>query len=228
MFYINRSSRPTRPIETTLHGLIFTIWLSWAARNTFFAEKREIIQEAEDDLYPKAYPLVFSIAIKFITRYIFFVPLLGRWYKANTSPVCFGTRNSQFGKFFLPSSGKLVAIRLDHLYGFVSCNTGSNSNWSFWGCGNSRDQVNVVVTNAANQIILPPNQFFKLASKWSRVTVPYYNAAFAPEIVFSVFSHPRQVNKGQEFRVWYGEDLTDLTENDNGGRVCCDVYALYV
>ena len=143
--------------------------------------------------------------------------------------MCFSARNNQFGRFFLPSSGKLVAIKLVHLYGFVSCDTKVISGWSFWGCGKYlKDIVNVVVTNAANRIILPPNQFIEDSKKWSRVTVPYYNAAFAPELVFSVFSHPRWVHKGQQFRVWYGEDLTNYGEDDNGGRVCCDVYALYV
>ena len=142
--------------------------------------------------------------------------------------MCFGARNHQFGRFYVPSKGNLGAIKLVHLYGFVSCNIGSNYDWSFWGCGHNKGSVNIVVTNAANQIILPSNQFFENSSKWSRVTVPYYNAAFAPELVLPVFSHPRRVYKGQQFRVWYGEDLTDQTEHDNGGRSCCDVYVLYV
>ena len=44
----------------------------------------------------------------------------------------------------------------------------------------------------------------------------------------SVFAHPRSVIRGEELRLWYGEDLADYSEADNGGRVCCDVYALYV
>ena len=151
---------------------------------------------------------------------------VGRWRKANTSPVCFGARNNQFGRFSVPSSGKLAAIKLVHLYGFVSCDIRYNTDWSFWGCSGFRNRVNVVIANAANHIILPPNQFILNSSKWSKV--PYYNAPFAPELVFSVFSHPRWVKKGQQFHVWYGEDLTNYTEHDNGGRVCCDVYALYV
>ena len=89
-----------------------------------------------------------------------------------------------------------------------------------------KDQVNVVITDTSNHIILPANQFMVHSAKWYRV--PYYNAPFAPELVLSVFSHPRWVSSGQQFRLWYGEDLTDYTEHDNGGRSCCDVYALYV
>ena len=151
---------------------------------------------------------------------------VGRRRKANYSPVCFGTRNNQFARFYVPSKGKLGAIKLVHLYGFVSCDTRSN-NWSFWGCA-GWSQVNVVITNAGNRIILTPNhdQLFINSPKWYRMT--YRNAAFAPELVLPVFSHPCRVYKGQQFRVWYDEDLTDQFEHNNGGRVCCDVYVLYV
>jgi len=107
----------------------------------------------------------------------------------------------------------------------VTCNTNVPSDWSFWGCAGIKDRVNVVITDTSNHIILPPNQFIVSGGKWYRV--PYYNAPFAPELVLSVFSHPRWVSSGQQFRLWFGEDLTDDSEHNNGGRACCDVYALY-
>ena len=33
---------------------------------------------------------------------------------------------------------------------------------------------------------------------------------------------------GEELRLWYGEDLANVFEEDNGGRVCCDVYGLII
>lgn len=158
----------------------------------------------------------------------------GRWRKVNSSPVCFGARNHQFGRFFMPSSGRLAAIKLVHLYGYVSCSKHGNvDHWSYWGCGYSfsltRDKVNVVITTSSNHIILPPNQFLNGgwlgSAKWHEILG--YNS-WSPELVFSVFSHPLRVSSGQQLRVWYGEDLVDLYETDNGGRVCCDVYARYV
>ena len=149
--------------------------------------------------------------------------------------MCFGARNHQFGRFFIPSSGRLAAIKLVHLYGYVSCYThGDVNHWSYWGCGYSysstRDKVNVVITTSSNHIILPPNQFLTRSGslgsgKWHEILG--YNS-WSPELVFSVFSHPLWVSSGQQLRVWYGEDLVDYAENDNGGRVCCDVYARYV
>ena len=33
------------------------------------------------------------------------------------------------------------------------------------------------------------------------------------------------VEKGQELRVWYGEDLKEKYDGDNSGRSCVEVYA---
>ena len=56
----------------------------------------------------------------------------------------------------MPSSGKLAAIKLVHLYGYVSCDThGDVNRWSYWGCGyyysSTRDKVNVVITTSSNR-----------------------------------------------------------------------------
>ncbi len=56
--------------------------------------------------------------------------------------------------------------------------------------------------------------------------LPGYNS-LSPEIVLS-FNSPYSVYYGRNFRLWYGEDLVSYWEDDNGGRVCCDVYALKV
>lgn len=158
--------------------------------------------------------------------------LLGRqWRQANIAPVCFETTQTKFGRFYAPSEGKLAAVKLVHLYGYVSCDTRDPSHWSFWGCGHHRgliDHVDVTITTLDNNIILPPMQFNRYnhrAGKWTKI--PGYNS-FSPEIVLSSFRSPYNVRAGEPLRLWYGEDLADYTEGDNGGKVCCDVYMLYV
>lgn len=143
------------------------------------------------------------------------------------SPVCFSARNTRYGTFYTPRHGRVAAVQLIHLYGYVSCHIHNADNWSFWGCGHGlKDLVNVVITRSSNHMILPPNQFIgNRAGKWSKV--PGYNS-FSPEIVLSVFSHPIYMSKHTQLRLWYGEDLVNYTEGDNGGRVCTDVYLLYV
>ena len=146
--------------------------------------------------------------------------------------MCFGAKHNVFGRFHLPSTGKLAAIKLVHLYGYVACAAPHPEYWSYWGCAHhpdTKNQINVVITNAHNHIILPPNQLlasgFIAAGKWYN-DVGY--SSQSPELFLSVFSHPLHVSSGQEFRVWYGEDLVNHTEQDNDGTVCSDVYALYV
>ena len=142
--------------------------------------------------------------------------------------MCFGAKSDQFGKFSVPSGGKLLAIKLVHLQGYVSCDTRQVYHWSFWGCGshgNLKGHVNVAITTSANHILLPASQFFTGSSKWSKI--PGYNS-LSPELVLSVFSSPLTVSSGQELRLWYGEDLTASTESDNGGKSCCDVFARFM
>lgn len=83
--------------------------------------------------------------------------------------------------------------------------------------------VDVTITTSGNRILLPPSQFITMSStKWSKI--PGYNS-LSPELVLSVFSSPPAVASGQELRLWYGEDLVNKIESDNGGISCCEVYA---
>ena len=151
------------------------------------------------------------------------------WRKVNKWPVCFEAKGSRFGRFYVPR-GRLAAIKLVHLYGYVSCHVHGPSFWSYWGCGDNpsmglNTQVNAVITDSSNHILLPPIQFQKISSlKWYRV--PGYNS-LSPELVLPFFSSPKWVHSNQELRVWYGENLVK-NNGDNGGKVCADVYALFV
>ena len=151
-----------------------------------------------------------------------------RWQKQNTAPVCFGAKSGQFGRFNVKTGQKLAAVKLVHLYGYVSCDTGHVSYWSYWGCGLygwGRGKINVVITTINNQVLLPPHEFIaNNSAKWSKV--PGYDS-FSSELVLSSFS-PSHVNYNQELRVWYGEDLMNTSEGDNGGTVCVDIYAIFV
>lgn len=156
--------------------------------------------------------------------------ILATWKKANSDPVCFEARDNKYGSFRAPSNGNVASIKLVHLYGYVSCKTDNPDYWSFWGCGHYLiDFVNVVITSSINNhVILPPAELMKYdyaARKWAKV--PGYNS-FSTEIVLSRFSPAFHVLNTQQFRLWYGEDLEDYHEDNNGGKVCADVYMLYV
>ena len=53
---------------------------------------------------------------------VFFVCVSDRWQKLNRYPVCFGAKGDKFGTFRAPA-GRLAAIKLVYLYGYVSCRT---------------------------------------------------------------------------------------------------------
>lgn len=143
--------------------------------------------------------------------------------------MCFGARDNQFGKFYIPPGGGSVgAIKLVYLYGYVSCYTPDPIHWSYWGCANHRyvkQRVSVAITTSGNHVLLPASQLASDPGLWT--TVPGYNSE-SPELVLSFYSHPRPMTPGEELRLWYGEDLRGSHEGNNGGRVCCDVYGLFI
>ena len=143
--------------------------------------------------------------------------------------MCFSAKDDQFGQFTVPSGGSLLAIKLVHVYGYVTCDKNRVYHWSYWGCGTHSslsDRVDVAITTSSNDVLLPPSQFMEQSwlfqHKWSKI--PGYNSLSA-ELVLSVFSSPLTITSGQVLRLWYGEDLVNSSESDNGGTSCCDVFA---
>lgn len=153
----------------------------------------------------------------------------GAFFKrVGASPVCFGANGNRPGRFKVPRSGRMAGVKLVHLYGFVSCHRHRSTNWSPWGCGfGVHQQVNAVITNSRNHILLPPSQLLGTPrrGKWHRI--PGYNS-MSPVLELKVFHNPIRVTYGQELRLWYGEDLVNYTEGDNGGKACAAVFILYV
>ena len=142
--------------------------------------------------------------------------------------MCFGAKGDQFEKFSVPSGGSLLAIKLVHVHGYVTCDKNKVYHWSYWGCGahsGLSDHVDVVITTSTNSVLLPPSEFILSGTKWSKI--PGYNS-LSPELVLSMFSSPLTVTSGQVLRVWYGEDLVNSSESDNGGTSCCDVFARFM
>jgi len=167
----------------------------------------------------------------FVAMMLLIVPsiaALDSWVKVNSRPVCFGARDNTFGSFNVPYGGKIAAVKLVYLSGYVTCAKSVLSHWSFWGCGDivaGAKRIDVIITTSSNTIIMPVSPFLTdPAGKWYEL--PGYNS-FSPEIIPPRFS-PYSVSSGQELRVWYSEDLADSSESDNGGLVCCDVYGLYI
>ena len=144
-----------------------------------------------------------------------------QWVKLNTSPVCFGAQGNQYGHFTTSNRNVFVSsFMLVHRSGTVTCN---KKLYSYWGCTPDHGSIFVVLTDQQNEILAPAaskvNQYgwYNLAGYTSSSSVLVFCAA--PK-------KPHCVLANSELRLWYGEDLSDYTESDNGGKTCADVYGL--
>ena len=145
---------------------------------------------------------------------------LASWSKLNTDPVCFGAKDDRFGSFEIETGGSVNAVRLVHVSGSVSCNVNAGADArARFGCRKGEYILTVITTS--NDVILLPK------SGETLYTLPGYYAD-SREIAFTDISAPLLLSSGQELRIWYGEDLKNSGEGDNGGSSCIDVYAKYI
>ena len=166
-------------------------------------------------------------------------PILDGWQKINgEKPVCFGAKDNDYGAFNITKSGRVKTMKLIHKSGSVHCNPSTGA--SYWGCTNSfhyKDKLMTIVTDDSNNAILPPVEDIERLkpgnSHQCGIKKHFYSLDGAslnsPQLTFRNLSNPFSVSRGQEMRIWYGQDWKDCSENDgNKGKTCVDVYAWYV
>lgn len=154
----------------------------------------------------------------------------GPWYKINSSPVCFGSKDSAFGRFYIKQNMTVTAIKLVHLSGYVTCNDKLESARSNWGCGfyttggnvTFEDRLYTIITDHQDHKIFPQDEFIKSFQSLS-YNLPGGITSKSPELFFTNFT-PMNVTAGQEYRIWYGQDLINRSEDNNEGNVCAEVY----
>ncbi|KAK3739026.1 hypothetical protein QZH41_010485 [Actinostola sp. cb2023] len=160
-----------------------------------------------------------------------------KWFSLSTKAVCFGARDNQFGSFNVKDEGFLSAIKLVHVSGSVTCDKSTCAKTpaqfdSKWGCATShpflgKTSLNTLVTTATNKIVFPKDLHF---------THDHDNLWYSMEqfdsdsniLVFQRFHEPLYIASGQELRLWYGEDLRDVSEQDNSGLTCANVFGFYL
>ena len=147
------------------------------------------------------------------------------WKKINTDPVCFGTKNDDFGSFEIQEAGKIYTFKLVHTSGSVTCDTNLES--TKWGClhiGLGRHRLLTVITYR-NKTVLPLAEFATGVHDYRyQLDRAHVNSL---TLVFNLLPTLLVVSIGQQFLIWYGQDLADNSEGNNAGETCADVYALY-
>ncbi|XP_015760546.1 PREDICTED: uncharacterized protein LOC107339751 [Acropora digitifera] len=125
------------------------------------------------------------------------------WRRLNSNPVCFETKDNQFGAFVVEVGGHIDAVKLIHLHGQVSCNV-SKGWWSNWGCGGRN--LFVLLTNSSDDILMP-----KVVVDGQKYKVKGYDST-SSEIIWKNFTTPIRFTSEQELRLWFGQDLLDINE----------------
>lgn len=155
------------------------------------------------------------------------------WQKINTELVCFGARDNQYGAFNITKSGLLKTMKLVHKSGSIKCNRYYPA--SYWGCTNQLHYGNnglvTIITNAKKEAVLPPAGDLKTPAGFNSNKSHFYIlngiTHTSPELVFRDLPIQLSVSRSQEFQIWYAQDWVDLSEDDNSGKTCVDVYAWY-
>jgi hypothetical protein len=97
---------------------------------------------------------------------------------------------------------------------------------SNWGCAavyrQRTDKLLTIITDNQNRKLLPQDEFIENFERLE-YNLPSFTSK-SPEIVFKNFSTPLDVMAGQEFRIWYGQDLKKISVDNNEGTSCTDVY----
>lgn len=154
---------------------------------------------------------------------------------------CFGTKNDDPAKFKIQKEGFVAAFKLIHTEGKgVTCekddchssHTTHGSFDSIWGCSTSHPYVGTTplgtfITTPSKRVLFPREKFIRNKSMPTWYALP----GFEPDskfLVFHDFSNPEFLPYGQELQVWYGEDLADVSEADNDGKTCVEVFAWYL
>ena len=155
--------------------------------------------------------------------------MLDTWQKMNTEPVCFGTRDNQYGALRIPKSGRLKTIKLIYKSGGVQCN---EDDATYWGCDYKDYGDNgllTVITTANNETVMPPVEDLKSSTVCNRDFWSLNGTTrTSPELVFPDLSVPLSVSRNQELKIWYTQDMYDCSEDNNSGsKTCVDAYAWY-
>ena len=142
-----------------------------------------------------------------------------RWVKLNKSPVCFGAKGNQYGRFSYHGNIFVSSFMLVHRSGKVACD---RSSYSYWGCEPNQAHLSVILTDQSNKILAPEAS---TVSKGGGYTLPGYTSS-SSAVVFCAPKKPHCVFANSELRLWHGQDLRGFTESNNSGKTCADGYGL--
>jgi len=143
--------------------------------------------------------------------------------------ICVKGKGNSPGHWVMPRSGVLRAAKLTHVGNLssshITCDYRRPHYKTFWGCNYrwTKGYIGILVTDEYNNILFPAPHlkrggWYKLERK----------NAMSPELVLGnpFAKDALKVTAGDEVKIWYGEDLYNHGEGDNGGLTCMHASAL--
>ena len=121
-----------------------------------------------------------------------------RWVKLNKSPVCFGAKGNQYGRFSYHRNIFVSSFMLVHRSGKVSCNKRA---YSYWGCQPNQGQLLVLLTDQNNKILAPEA---KIVNSSGRYNLAGYSSS-SSVLVFCASKKPQCVFSNSELRLCVGK-----------------------
>ena len=159
------------------------------------------------------------------------------WTKINEEGkgVAWGARDDSYGKWHVPTRVCGRRLKLQHRSGGVSCSDkGGVSNF---GCGASSDSSHIAVYVTAGKdpgdAIVPRPGDPKVKFQGMQWKGMYFLSGFSSMSPYLELDLPMIIDnsyfcfeEGTEYQLWYGEDMYDYAESDNGGTAYTDIYIM--
>jgi hypothetical protein len=139
--------------------------------------------------------------------------------------VCIEAKGNQYGSFSIGVACHVLNFKLVYVSGDGVSLVSARDKKGYWGSTyyNNKD-IHLHITDTSNERISPPANF-PLYNRWGMMAYQLPGVTnMDPKLTFPELSPPLAVTAGQQFRIWFGEDLTDQHEDDNSGVTCADVW----
>ena len=164
-------------------------------------------------------------SIDYILHLFFFIFLTEKWEKLNSVPLCYGARDDTYGEFAFSKAGSIMKLTLTHINGFLSCNPMYPP--SYWGCDHpslAQGKLMTLVTFQNRTRLQPAKIFGSPCNPQYSINGSSLNST---SLSFEPFDIPLAAAVDDNFQIWFGQDFTNCSEDNNAGVICVDVHALY-